>query len=82
MAAGALVLRSDVALEVGRIGKYLQPRQVSEQVIGGSFSSSIAPLEKLPSDITEFKSKFCIMYEKLVKCNTNRFSNFICTEAD
>lgn len=32
VAAGALVLRADVALEVGRIGKYLQPRQVSEQV--------------------------------------------------
>lgn len=29
VAAGARVLRADVALQVGRIGKYLQPRQVS-----------------------------------------------------
>lgn len=36
VAAGAFVLRADVALQVGRIGKYLQPRQVSEQVKGSS----------------------------------------------
>lgn len=32
VASGSDVLRADVALEVGRIGKYLQPRQVSGPV--------------------------------------------------